>query len=177
MQKDLWMELEAAEEEAFFINILVGDEEEIIELESVEREEEEEFARLERGLDNHVKERKIARERDTKKDERDRIRKQLGDTPRVRRREEIMEMDVDKMEEEIKKTEEAIDDNHRTRAEWARIAAAAGQDPREESEADGEQVAMAIDAPGGRWTECGSVKAFPTYDCSKEHHSGIVFTA
>jgi hypothetical protein len=49
--------------------------------------------------------------------------------------------------------------------------------PWEESEANGEQVAMAIDAPGGRWTECGSVKAFPTYDCSKEHHSGIVFTA
>ncbi len=39
------MELEAAEEEAFFINILVGDEEEMIELESVEREEEEESAR------------------------------------------------------------------------------------------------------------------------------------
>jgi hypothetical protein len=82
-----------------------------MELEAAEEEA------LERGLDNHVKERKITRERGTKKDERDWIRKQLGDTPRVRRREEIMEMDVDKMEEEIKKTEEAIVDNHQTRAE------------------------------------------------------------
>jgi hypothetical protein len=79
-------------------------------------------------LDNHVKERKIARERGTKKDERDWIRKQLEDTPRVRRREEITVMDVDKMEEEIKKTEETIDDNLWMRAERAGIAAAAGQD-------------------------------------------------
>jgi hypothetical protein len=74
-----------------------------------------------------VKERKMARERGTKKDERDWIRKQLEDTPSVRRREEIMVMDVDKMEEEIR-TEETIDDNLWTRAERAGIAAAAGQD-------------------------------------------------
>jgi hypothetical protein len=47
---------------------------------------------------------------------------------RARRRQEIMEMDMDKMEEEIKRTEEAIDDNLQRRAEWAGIIAAAGQD-------------------------------------------------
>jgi hypothetical protein len=58
-----------------------------------------------------VNERKIARGRSTKKDEREWIRGQLGE----QKRKEIMAMDVDNMEEEIRKTEEAIDDNlHRT---------------------------------------------------------------
>jgi hypothetical protein len=68
------MELEAAEEGAFFVNTLVGDEEEMAELESVEREEEEESARLGRELNNHMKKRKIASGKGTKKDKRERIR-------------------------------------------------------------------------------------------------------
>jgi hypothetical protein len=68
------MELEAAEEGAFFVNTLVGDEEEMAELESVEREEEEESARLGSELNNHMKERKIASGKGTKKDKRERIR-------------------------------------------------------------------------------------------------------
>jgi hypothetical protein len=58
-----------------------------------------------------VEKRKIIRGRDTKKDERERIREQLGDSPRMFRRQEIMELDVGKMDEEIKRTDEAIDDN------------------------------------------------------------------
>ncbi len=58
-----------------------------------------------------MEKRKIIRGRDTKKDERERIREQQGDSPRMFRRQEIMEMDVGEMEKEIKRTEEAIDDN------------------------------------------------------------------
>ncbi len=52
----------------------------------MEKEEEEESARLERGLDSLVNERKSVRKRNTEKDERERIIEQLGDSPRARRR-------------------------------------------------------------------------------------------
>jgi hypothetical protein len=39
--EESWMEMEAAEEEAFFVNILVTEEEEIEDLESIMKEEEE----------------------------------------------------------------------------------------------------------------------------------------
>jgi hypothetical protein len=43
-----WMDLETADEEAFFINVLVG-EEEIEDLESIKKREEEELVRFKRG--------------------------------------------------------------------------------------------------------------------------------
>jgi hypothetical protein len=42
MPEDLWMDLEAAHKEAFFVNMLVGEEEEMEDLESIKRREEEE---------------------------------------------------------------------------------------------------------------------------------------
>jgi hypothetical protein len=63
--EDSWMELEAAEEEAFFVNVLMGDEEQMEESESIDGEEEEESIRLEQGLGSQMKERKNTRQRST----------------------------------------------------------------------------------------------------------------
>jgi hypothetical protein len=61
-----------------------------------------------------------------RKDEGERIREKLGDSPWMRRRQEIMEMDVDEIEKEIKRTEEVKDTNLQTRAERAGVIVAVG---------------------------------------------------
>jgi hypothetical protein len=119
------MDLEAADEEAFFISVLVGEEEEIDDLESIKRREEEESMRLERGWTTGWRGGAM-KKKNTMGDESERIREQLGYSPRIRRRQEIIAMDVDKMEEEIKRTEVAIEDNLWRRAEQAVITVAAG---------------------------------------------------
>jgi hypothetical protein len=76
ISEDSWMELEAAEAEAFFVNVaeaffvnvLVTEEEEMEESESIEKEEEEESVRLEQELCNYVSERKFTRRRHTEVD-------------------------------------------------------------------------------------------------------------
>jgi hypothetical protein len=77
-------------------------------------------------VDNHVERRKTTEKKDTKMDQSERIREQFGDSPRIHRRHEIMEMDVDEIEEEIRRTKKAIEDNLRRRAEQAGMTVADG---------------------------------------------------
>jgi hypothetical protein len=76
--EDLWMDLEAAFKEAFFVNMLVGEEEEMEDLKFIKRREEEESARLERGVDNRVE--RTAMKKHTKEDESEQI-SELGNSP------------------------------------------------------------------------------------------------
>jgi hypothetical protein len=59
-----WIEMEVADKEAFFVNVLVGDEEEMEDLGSIKRKEEEEEVKLERGVDNHVERRKTTEKKE-----------------------------------------------------------------------------------------------------------------
>ncbi len=59
MPEDSWMDMEAAEEEAFFINVLVEAGEGVEDLKAIEKREKVESARLEMGMDNWVEEKRI----------------------------------------------------------------------------------------------------------------------
>jgi hypothetical protein len=59
--------MEVANKEAFFVNVLVGDEEEMEDLGSIKRKEEEEEVKLERGVDNHVERRKTTEKKERMK--------------------------------------------------------------------------------------------------------------
>jgi hypothetical protein len=89
------MKMEAAEEDAFFVNSLVTEEEVMEELSSVLQEEEEESSRLEQRLGSHVGGGMSVRKESMARREREEITRQLGDSPRVRRRQEIMDMNVE----------------------------------------------------------------------------------
>ncbi len=53
------MDMEVAEEEAFFVNVLVEDGEGVEDLKAIKKREKVESARLEMGMDNWVEERRI----------------------------------------------------------------------------------------------------------------------
>ncbi len=61
--------------------------------------------------------RRIVRGRSREKKEREKISEQLGDSPRVLWRQKIKDLDVEEIEREIERTEKALDDNLRRRAE------------------------------------------------------------
>jgi hypothetical protein len=62
------MDLEAADEEPFFVYVL-DEEEEMEDLENIKKREEEESIRLERGVDNRVEKRKAIKKKDIVEDE------------------------------------------------------------------------------------------------------------
>jgi hypothetical protein len=156
-----------------FLNVLLGDEEEMKESKSIEREEDEESIRLKHALGSQVKERKNKRGRSTEGEKRERIRRELGDSLRACRRKEIMEMDTGEMEEEIRRTEEAIDDNLRRRAEWAGIAVEQDVIPsRKRVKPIGNKLPWMLLFLGVAGMGSGPVEAFTAYDCS--NRSNIV---
>jgi hypothetical protein len=89
------MEMEAAEEDVFFVNILVTEEEVMEDLSSVLQEEEEGSLRLEQRLGSHVGGGRCVRKESMARREREEITRQLGDSPRACRRQEIMDMNVE----------------------------------------------------------------------------------
>ncbi len=103
---------------------------------------------MERGVDNHVERRKTT-------EKKEQIKEHLGDSPRIHRRQEIMEMDVDEIEEEIIRIKEAIEDNLWRRAEQIGLTVAAGY-----GAPHGKKVRLALsktavdaDDSGNRWAK------------------------
>jgi hypothetical protein len=171
------MDMEAADEEELFVNVLVEDEEEmedLKDLESIKRRKEEESMRLEKGVDNRVERRQAMKKEDTMGDESEWIREQLGNSPRTRRRQEIMDMDVDEMEKEIKRTEEAIKDNLRRRAEQAGITVAAGDSAssRKRTRLVGNKLPWMLMILGVIGLNSIPVQTFTAYDCSNRSNIG-----
>jgi hypothetical protein len=101
MHEESRMEMEAAEEEAFFVNVLVIKTEGLEGSDSVSQEEEEESMRLEQGLIVNVSGKEHATRERVERREREEIRRQLGDSPRMCRRQEIMDMDMEELEKEL----------------------------------------------------------------------------
>jgi hypothetical protein len=78
-----------------FVNILVTEEEVMEELSSVLQEEEEESLRLEQRFGSHVGSGWCVRKESMARREREEITRQLGNSPRARRRQEIMDMNME----------------------------------------------------------------------------------
>ncbi len=111
--------------------------------------------------------RMVMKKKDTKEDKSERIRQQLGDSPRGRRRQEIMDMDMDEIDEEIKKTEKAIEDNLQKRAERVGIAVAAGcgTPPGKKAKLTGSKLPWMLMILGVAGIGSKPVKTFTVYDC------------